>query len=143
MALPLLLLGITGATVVGVGIAENVYSLSNENLKPTIMGIDARGMGVGAGVVMLLLGGMVPVIGAIGMGLVSASIVNADMTKRVKTGLEPIIKELAQKVLQEQGQLPAPPPQLPGPEATPPVADPDGGGLWDSLINVFTQPAAA
>ena len=143
MPLPLLLLGVTGATVVGVGVTANTYSLQNENLKPTIMGVDARGMGVGAGLVMLLLGGVFPVLGAVGMGLASASLVNADMTRRVKTGLEPVVKELAKRILAEQqGGVPEQPapPQIPGPAN--PVADPnaanDQGGLWDALVDIFT-----
>lgn len=89
MALPLMLVGLTGVSTVATSSYLNGNAFQADDLVP-VFGekMPARKVLSGAGSVAMLLGALgVPFVGPIGAGLIFGSLANWDTTTRVEKGL--------------------------------------------------------
>ena len=93
MAHPLLLLGAISVTNIFGGSWLNSAAMEAEDMKPKLLGMDARPLLVGLGVLGTLL--FPPVLAFASAGLGLAAIVNWDATAKFKTALETAVEAVA------------------------------------------------
>lgn len=114
MAFPLIPLVAMGLATWGGSAYLNNRAMTSPDFVPRITkdpkGWDARWLGVGIGLVGLLLGPAMPLLGALGLGLGTASLVNWNTMQHVQEGVQQFISR------QALGPAPAPfaIPQMPG-----------------------------
>jgi len=135
------LLIIFGLTSVGSGLYLNKKTLEDEDFAPTMWGVDLRTLGMVAGGAAWLLGG--PLVAAGGVALASSSVLSLDLGKKVKMGVNELVKGMVDAQLKQRGLLDASsaPLQLPGPVAEMPQPEqPEQPGLLTQLYQDFVSP---
>lgn len=85
---PLLLMGFSNYIS---GRMLNTSALSSPDLTPRFGQTDARTLGVGLGILGLLLAPFMPIIGAIGLGIGTASLLNYDTMAKVQVAADAFI----------------------------------------------------